>query len=85
VYSLVCGCSCLFFSTYKDDIVFLLIVYSTVLTVDVELENLADGGRDAVLGHTHVRSHLAPRDTVQEQHVTPHLHTSNIFTYLLIF
>ncbi len=58
-------------SKYKDDIVFLLIV----LTVDVELENLADGGRDAVLGHAHVRSHLAPRDTVQEQHVTPHLHT----------
>ncbi len=58
-------------SKYKDDIVFLLIV----LTVDVELENLADGGRDAVLGHAHVRSHLAPRDAVQEQHVTPHLHT----------
>jgi hypothetical protein len=62
-------------SKYKDDIVFLL-------TVDVELENLADGGRDAVLCHAHVRSHLAPRDAVQEQHVTPHLHTSNIFIYL---
>jgi hypothetical protein len=64
-------------SKYKDDIVFLLIV----LTVDVELDNLADGGRDAVLGHAHVGSHLAPRDAVQEQHVTPHLHTSNILYF----
>ncbi len=53
-----------------------------ILTVDVELKNLADGGGDAVLGHAHVRAHLAPRDAVQEQHVTPHLHTSNIFIYL---
>ncbi len=64
-------------SKYKDDILFLLFV--VLLTVDVELENLADGGRDTVLGHAHVRSHLAPRDAVQEQHVTPHLHTSNIY------
>ena len=47
----------------------------TILTVDVELHNLADGGRDPVLGHTHVGTHLAPGDAVQVQHLTPHLHT----------
>ena len=35
------------------------------LTVDVEPDDLADGGGDAVLGDAHVLSHLAPGHLVQ--------------------
>jgi hypothetical protein len=39
-----------------------VIVMGMELTVHVDHDPLADGGRDPVRGYTEVRSHLGPRD-----------------------
>ncbi len=44
-----------------------------VLTVNAELDPLADGGRDSVLGDTHVGAHVHPAHFVQAQHRPHHL------------
>ena len=46
---------------------------ATVLTVDVEPDILADGGRDAVPGDAHVDAHVEARHTVQAQHAALHV------------
>ena len=46
---------------------------ATVLTVDVEPDILADGGRDAVPGDAHVDAHVEAGDAVESKDAALHV------------